>query len=327
MSILYKLTFSYLVQSNSSNTVTVTTTKKRRLVQAASLEKNKYSDDEVQMRTTTKKKKAKVVAVEDEEEEEEEEEVVVKRSTKLKKLRQRSCSPELIAVKLEEEDVIQKPNIITKENKSNSIPTKKNYTTITTNYDNIPSIDNHHHHQHHQQQQQHPYHSPIHTPPPEQWTKQKQSTTTQYSPLYTVQITSNTSSSSLLYYVVDLQVCLYLGLSNLDDFWKQYHPQFSLKKPIHQEGKARLWSTLKHMIHEDKSKFIARQLSFITLDDVVTLIKRDYKHLSQSLLTITLDIGYDEIENNKKYCNLPPKIAMKMRKCGYQHYSSSNSSK
>lgn len=218
----------------------------------------------------------------------------------MKKLRQRSSSPEIVSVKEEEillKDITMKENL----NKTRYIPNKKNH-------DNIPSkvIDNNH-----------PYHSPIHTPPPEQWTKQKQDAT-RYSPLYTVQISIN---SPLKYYVVDLQVCLFLGISSLDKFWKTYSNQLTSKKIIHQEGKVRLWSTLKHMIREEKSTFVSRQLYFISLDEVVELIKKDYNHLSQSLLTITLDIGYEEIDNNKKYCNLPPKIAMKMRKCGYQHYS------
>ncbi|KAI8078591.1 hypothetical protein BDF21DRAFT_420879 [Thamnidium elegans] len=185
---------------------------------------------------------------------------------------------------------------------SNYIPNKKNYTT-TSIYDNIPSIDNNHHH---------PYHSPIHTPPPEQWSKQK---AINYSPIYTVQINSNA-----LYYVVDLQVSLYLGLS-LAEFYNRYNDQLSTKKAIHQEAKIRLWSTLKHMIQQDKSNFISSQLYFITLDDVLSIMKQDYNHLFQGLLTISLDIGYDEIENNKKYCNLPAKIAMKMKKCGYHPYT------
>ncbi|KAG2205093.1 hypothetical protein INT47_002187 [Mucor saturninus] len=242
--------------------------KKRRLIQAADLEKNQSVEDEI-------------------------------KPVKLKKLRQRSSSPELVKVKEEEihpKDITSKENL----NKTRYIPNKKSH--------DIPSkvIDHNH-----------PYHSPIHTPPPEQWTKQKHDGTRYYSPLYTVRINFN---SPLTYYVVDLQVCLFLGFTNLDDFYKAY-PFSNKKKRIHDEGKIRLWSTLKHMIREEKTTFVSRQLHFIPLDDVLDLIKKDYNHLSQSLLTITLDIGYEEIDINKKYCNLPPKIAMKMRKCGYQHYS------
>lgn len=145
-------------------------------------------------------------------------------------------------------------------------------------------------------------HSPIHTPPPDNWNSKSC-----YSPLYTVQH----SSSQQDYYVIDLQVSLFLGIS-LDEFWSTY--SYLNRKAIHTEGKIRLWSTLKQMIHEDKEAFVNRQLYFISLDDVLTLIKRDFNHLSANLLTITLDIGYEDETPRKK---LPPKIAMKMRKCGY----------
>lgn len=221
---------------------------------------------------------------------------------KLKKLRQRSCSPDLVPVKLERKNIIMKEKENFNDKNSNNIPNKKTYTS-TSIYDNIPSIDNTKHH---------PYHSPIHTPPPEQWSRQK---ATNYSPIYTVQINSNA-----LYYVVDLQVSLYLGLS-LAEFYNRYNDQLSTKKPIQQEAKIRLWSTLKQMVQQDKSDFISSQLHFIALDDVLAITKQDYRHLGEGLFTVALDIGYDEIENNKKYCNLPAKIAMKMKKRSYQHYT------
>ncbi|GAA5803111.1 hypothetical protein HPULCUR_008586 [Helicostylum pulchrum] len=276
-----KGTMTEAVQSNSSNnntpksTTSIATTKKRRLVQAATLEKNKCTDEQGPVTIT-----------------------------KLKKLRQRSCSPDLVPVKLESKNIIMKEKENLNDKNSNYIPTKKTYTN-TSIYDNIPSIDNNNNNHH-------PYHSPIHTPPPEQWSKQK---ATSYSPIYTVQINSNA-----LYYVVDLQVSLYLGLS-LAEFYNRYNGQLFTKKPIQQEAKIRLWPTLKQMIQQDKSDFISNQLHFITLDDVLAIMKQDYRQLGEGLLTVALDIGYDEIENNKKYCNLPAKIAMKMKKCGYQQYT------
>lgn len=248
------------VKTNSS----LAKPKKRRLIQAADLEKNQSSEDEI-------------------------------RPLKLKKLRQRSSSPDIVRVKEEE---IHPKDITTKENlnKTRYIPNKKIHDIPP----NVIDINNH------------PYHSPIHTPPPEQWTKQKHDAT-RYSPLYTVRINFN---CPLKYHVVDLQVCLFLGFSSLDEFYKTYSNQLSSKKTIHEEGKVRLWSTLKHMIREEKTTFVSRHLHFIPLDDAVDLIKKYYSHLSQSLLTITLDIGYEEM-----YSNLPPKIAMKMRKYGYKHSS------
>jgi hypothetical protein len=105
--------------------------------------------------------------------------------------------------------------------------------------------------------------------------------------------------------VIDLQVSLYLGIS-LEAFWSEYI--HLCRKAIHTQGKIRLWSTLKAMVQEPKEVFIQRQLYFISFNDVLVLIKRDFNHLSANLLTITLDIGYDEAPK------LPPKIAHKLKK-------------
>lgn len=220
----------------------------------------------------------------DEENKEEEEEEIIPKPLKLKKLRQRSSSPELVPVKLEEDS---KENI-------NKIPTKK------TNLTKAPKVIDHN------QVVYQPCHSPIHTPPPEQWTKQK--------PLYTIQ-----PKETLKNYVVDIQVSLLLGFHHVDDFWKLYSALD--KKLIHATVKSKLWPTFKIMLNEEKSIFLSRSLYFINLEDVMILLKKDYPRLLDSLITIHLDVGYEEIV--KKPCSLPPKIAMKMKKCGYkfQQYS------
>lgn len=266
-------------------------TKKRRLIRAVDLESNHSSNNE---------------------EDEEEEEVIVKRPSRLKKLRQRSSSPELVTVKLEEEGD-------TKEN-IQKIPSKKNYPnvprviTAPKSIDTAPKVIDHNQIYHHHR------HSPIHTPPPELWTKQKQNAKI-YSPMYTIQPKESTKN-----YVVDLQVSLFLGFHNLDDFWKLYSTHttlFSSKKFIHANIKLKLWPTFKTMLSEEKSTFLSRHLQFIDLADVVQLMKQDYHHLLDNFITINLDVDYEDIVALKKQCSLPPKIAMKMKKCGYkfQQYS------
>ncbi|CEP17993.1 hypothetical protein [Parasitella parasitica] len=157
-------------------------------------------------------------------------------------------------------------------------------------------------------------HSPIHTPPPEKRITEKERC---YTPLYTVKI--NKASPS--YHVVDLQVSLFLGLT-LEDFWSTYSYLSVKRQSINSDDKARLWSTLSGMVHQDKSLFVESPLFFIPFDDVVAIIKRDYSHLNDNILTTTLDSGYSdkqqEDQPKKKLCSLPPKIAMKMKKCGYK---------
>ncbi|KAI8645781.1 hypothetical protein BD408DRAFT_42424 [Parasitella parasitica] len=180
------------------------------------------------------------------------------------------------------------------------LPSKQNlYSTSTTQQD--MSVE-------------HQPHSPIHTPPPEKQTKGKEPC---YSPLYTVKINQGSST----YHVVDLQVSLFLGLT-LEEFWSSYSYLSGKRQAISSDGKAKLWSTLSGMIHQDKSLFIQRPLFFIPFDDIVGIIKRDFSPLSDKVLTFTLDIGYSDEQQQdrpkKKLCSLPPKIAMKMKKCGYK---------
>jgi hypothetical protein len=131
-------------------------------------------------------------------------------------------------------------------------------------------------------------------------------------PLYTIQLASD-------FFVLDLQISLLLGIST-HQFTKQYphlHRQLvSIKE------KERLWSPLSTMIctddtkkDQERQKFLDMDLHFIRLDHVVSIIKDDYSHLSESLITITLDIGYTN-EESKQNIKLPPKFAMKMKKCG-----------
>ncbi|KAG0327800.1 hypothetical protein BG004_002679 [Podila humilis] len=46
----------------------------------------------------------------------------------------------------------------------------------------------------------------------------------------------------------------------------------------------------------EKQKFLGCDLYFIRLEEVIEVIKRDYGQLNESMMTITLDIGYDEAE-------------------------------
>ncbi|GAA5815946.1 hypothetical protein MFLAVUS_009465 [Mucor flavus] len=159
-------------------------------------------------------------------------------------------------------------------------------------------------------------HTPIPTPPPERWqqkvVKKEEDLypsihcASRYLPLYTIQISEH-------FFVVDLQVSLLLGIST-HQLAKQY-PNLD-KRQIQSKEKERLWSPLSTMITQnnklkeaEKQKFLETDIYFVRLDQVVSMIKDDYSHLSESLITITLDIGYTTSQ-----IKLPPKFAMKMRK-------------
>lgn len=266
-------------------------TKKRRLIQAADLEKSPS-------------------LAPDEEKDEEEEELDDIPLPRRRRKHSRNSDSDLVEVK-------QEPGVHGREALARSLPlryappSKKNLFNVSTGslltQPDIPV-----------EQQQ--LHSPIHTPPPDNWSKERECN---YTPLYTVQ--ANPQSS--VYYLVDLQASLFLGLS-LEEFWSSYSYLTLKRKPIHPDSKARLWPTLNSMIHQDKSVFVASQLYFVPFDDIVGIIKKDFSQLSDKILTITLDIDHateTQEPQKKKLCSLPPKIAMKMKKCGYkfQQYTTS----
>ncbi|KAL7333449.1 hypothetical protein PS15p_202350 [Mucor circinelloides] len=227
-------------------------------------------------------------------------------------------------------------------------------------------------------------HTPIPTPPPEHWQKvvKKEEEdsirlsnsealypsihcASRYLPLYTIQLLSEQQNN--LFFVVDLQISLLLGIS-IFQLTRQYpHLQ---RRQISNIEKERLWSPLSSMIcssesnrlnkDSEKQKFLATDIYFVRLDQIVSIIKEDYSHLSESLITITLDIGYtpplssstagtpvkndDCIKNSslnnlavtppatiihsmnsKQNVKLPPKFAMKMKKCGMLKFDNKNS--
>ncbi|KAL9559567.1 hypothetical protein MBANPS3_000352 [Mucor bainieri] len=269
-------------------------TKKRRLIRAADLEKSPS-------------------LAPDEEEDEEEEDLEDIPLPRRRRKHSRNSDSDLVEVK-QEPDVNAKETIARSSPLRYAAPAKKSLFHVSTaslqTQIDLPK----------EEQQQ--LHSPIHTPPPENWSKDRESN---YTPLYTVQANPQLPA----YYVVDLQVSLFLGLS-LEELWSSYSYLTLKRKPIHPNSKARLWPTLNSMVHQDKSKFVASSLYFVPFDDIVAIIKRDFSHLSDKILTITLDIGHiteQEEPPKKKLCSLPPKIAMKMKKCGYkfQQYTTSTS--
>lgn len=241
-------------------------------------------------------------------------------------------------------------------------------------------------------------HTPIPTPPPEHWQKvvKKEEEdsirlsnsealypsihcASRYLPLYTIQLLNEQQSN--LFFVVDLQISLLLGIS-VFQLTRQYpHLQ---RRQISSTEKERLWSPLSSMIcnssngsntegnrlnkDNEKQKFLATDIYFVRLDQIVSIIKEDYSHLSESLITIMLDIGYtpslsstassapitsdDCVKsnsvnnvaatsptpisnnnynyttnsmNNKQNVKLPPKFAMKMKKCGMLKFDNKNS--
>jgi hypothetical protein len=58
------------------------------------------------------------------------------------------------------------------------------------------------------------------------------------------------------------------------------------------------WSTattaMSRLKEHEKQKFLGCDLYFIRLDEVTEVIRRDFPQLDDSMMTITLDIGYDE---------------------------------
>ncbi|CAO3639349.1 unnamed protein product [Mucor hiemalis] len=201
-------------------------------------------------------------------------------------------------------------------------------------------------------------HTPIPTPPPERWQQKfvkkedddirllNNNTTevlypsihcaSRFLPLYTIQLLDGHSNQ---FFVVDLQVSLLLGITT-HQLSKQY-PHLH-RRQVQNKEKERLWSPLSTMIcnhHEkeaEKKKFLNTDIYFVRLDQVVSMIKDDYSHLSESLITITLDIGYtpsstvsdmtppQPLSTSKSSVKLPPKFAMKMRKCGMLSFDQKN---
>jgi hypothetical protein len=156
----------------------------------------------------------------------------------------------------------------------------------------------------------------------------------QYLPLYTVQLQEiGSPKEERALYVVDLQVRLLLGINNL---FQQY-PQLE-RRLVTEREKERLWSPLAFMVSEkcaqavktgntgkdkedfnvkvekgsatdiartkkqEKKRFLQTELYFIRLEQTISIIKSDYSHLSNNLITITLDIGYSpncEVSHDK----------------------------
>ncbi|ORX71242.1 hypothetical protein DL89DRAFT_122255 [Linderina pennispora] len=141
-----------------------------------------------------------------------------------------------------------------------------------------------------------------------------------YLPLYTIQLPSEKSVPMLDYYVVDLQIRLLLGMpiytpSSTKAKTKvgadgkrpsECNPLFVAYPHLHRQqingplsGKPTTDGSSKDpadseivsqfTLHE-KKRFIALSLSFVRLDEVVEIIKRDYPQVSKHLITLTLDI-------------------------------------
>lgn len=242
------------------------------------------------------------------------------KSTRLRKLRQRTSSPDIVPVKVEHEDEKEQQSLGKENHLDHKMTTRNNnsnnnryYHSLNTDMIAAPKvIDNN--------QIYHYQHSPIHTPPPEQWNTTANNKTQQvrsYCPIYFIRQPPDQQS-----YVVDLQVALFLGFSDLNEFWESYADSFlNTKKLIHAEMKAKLWPTMAAILNkEGKSKFMSKPLHFIALQDVLSLLELEFHHLLDNLLTIHLDVGCTEDQSTPPVVKkkLPPKIAMKLKKCGYK---------
>jgi hypothetical protein len=144
--------------------------------------------------------------------------------------------------------------------------------------------------------------SPIPTPPPEPWLKQREDSQ-RYSLLYSIQLSRND------FYVIDLQMCLFLGISTTKKFWNT-HPELP-KLSVTLEQKRKLWQSFKPLLTgEDLSTFLARELYFIDFDDAMNIIKIYQNCAAQNVVTVTLDM------NPAQHKRLPPKVLWKT-KYGY----------
>ncbi|KAG0015615.1 hypothetical protein BGZ81_011592 [Podila clonocystis] len=136
---------------------------------------------------------------------------------------------------------------------------------------------------------------------------------------------SNNGTQQQHFCVVDRQVQLLLGLRPGSLFLRYPH---LYRRMVTKREKARLWSPLSSMVSDrcaaavkfnyeilpaechpfstttamsrlkehEKQKFLGCDLYFIRLEEVIEVIKKDYGQLNESMMTITLDIGYDEAE-------------------------------
>ncbi|CAO3591096.1 unnamed protein product [Absidia cylindrospora] len=75
---------------------------------------------------------------------------------------------------------------------------------------------------------------------------------------------------------------------------------------------------------QEKQRFLDMTLYFVHLDPVVTLIKHDYDYLSKNLITITLDIGYQQDQPQQSIhstTTTPPSAAVTPPPPPHHHYS------
>ncbi|CDH48994.1 nacht and ankyrin domain protein [Lichtheimia corymbifera JMRC:FSU:9682] len=182
---------------------------------------------------------------------------------------------------------------------------------------------------------------PIPTPPPERrfnfGNDDDHGNTHDIKPLFTVKHWDETTSK-MIPCVVDLQVSMLFGMKSTADFWKQY-PDLT-HQPIHVDQKSRLWPTFSSMLcnqpHHDafeaKRNFIESDLYLVPLDQVFTIVKQDYSHMTQHLTTQPVDTTHDQdtskglqqetapsatllnIVSRRPGCSLPPKFALKLQK-------------
>ncbi|KAF9957497.1 hypothetical protein BGZ72_001779 [Mortierella alpina] len=152
-----------------------------------------------------------------------------------------------------------------------------------------------------------------------------------YLPLYTVQHSDDsagTASSTLSSCVVDRQVQLLLGIKQGSLFSRYPHLH---RRLVTTREKTRLWSPLSSMVSDrcaaavklnfevlpaecqfsswstattamsrlkehEKQKFLGCELYFVRLEEILDVIRQDYGQLNESMMTIMLDIGYDDEE-------------------------------
>ncbi|KAI8051005.1 hypothetical protein BDF22DRAFT_745205 [Syncephalis plumigaleata] len=137
---------------------------------------------------------------------------------------------------------------------------------------------------------------------------------------------SATGNGHSAFFVIDLQVRHLLDLPSHLTLFARY-PDLQ-RRPVGQREKERFWGPLAYMLmanvrsnrsaspqpmptstsapewkEQEKQRFLATDLYFVRLDDVASLIRRDYPYLSEQLITIKLDLGFsDESSSSTSSC-------------------------
>jgi hypothetical protein len=152
-----------------------------------------------------------------------------------------------------------------------------------------------------------------HSPPEKPPRKKRQRNTlsskdieTLKSTLYMVSIPLGDNPSTL--FVVDLQVQLVLDMTLPEEGLISLYP-YLYRRQVTKPEKERLWKHFRRILEPlieisvgkvgpdqkiGKKDFLKLVMNFVKMDEIIDLIKDKYSNLSSNLITIELDLGYNE---------------------------------